>query len=51
MLAVLLDTGLLRVGEVLSHLPGVASHFVSAEVKHFSHDKKNAAMDWISQAE
>ncbi|MDA8563801.1 STAS/SEC14 domain-containing protein [Mariniblastus sp.] len=33
--------------ETTSHMPGFVKHFVSAEVKHFSHNDKQAAMDWI----
>lgn len=35
---------------VLSHLPGFAGVFVAAELKHFPHAEKPAAMDWLLAA-
>jgi len=32
---------------VISILPQIASHFVAAEIKHFSYQEKNAALDWL----
>ena len=29
-------------------LPQVASHFVAAEVRHFCHADREAALDWLS---
>ena len=34
-------------GQAKSYLPSFVEHFVSAEVKHFQHDEKLAAMDWL----
>jgi hypothetical protein len=33
---------------VLSHLPAIASHFVSAEVKHFDYAHKDIALMWVA---
>ena len=34
----------------LSILPRVASHFVQAEVKHFSYQDKEVALDWLKSS-
>jgi hypothetical protein len=34
----------------LSILPRVASFFVEAEVKHFSYEDKDAALDWLKSS-
>ena len=34
----------------LSIVPRVASHFVQAEIKHFSYNNKNAALDWLKSS-
>jgi hypothetical protein len=33
---------------VLTLLPRMASHFVAAEVRHFRHADREAALDWLS---
>ena len=33
--------------QTTSHMPSFVKHFVSAEVKHFPHDEKTAAMNWL----
>jgi hypothetical protein len=33
---------------VLTFLPRIASHFVAAEVRHFHHADRDAALDWLS---
>jgi len=33
---------------VLTLLPRVASHFVAAEVRHFHHTDREAALDWLA---
>ncbi len=33
---------------VLMMLPRIASHFVAAEVRHFRHADRDAALDWLS---
>ena len=33
---------------VLTLLPRLASHFVSAEVRHFRHTDREAALDWLA---
>jgi hypothetical protein len=35
------DSGFLRI------IPSVASHFVKAEIKHFNHDDKDRALEWL----
>jgi hypothetical protein len=35
----------------LSILPRVASHFVHADVKHFSYQDKNVALDWLKSSD
>jgi len=35
------DSGFLRI------IPGVASHFVKAEIKHFNYDDKDRALEWL----
>ena len=37
--------------DFLSVLPRVASHFVHAEVKHFSYQDKDAAFDWLKSSD
>jgi hypothetical protein len=37
-------------GAVLAVLPKLASHFVQAEVRHFPHAERDAAMTWLEQA-
>ena len=34
----------------LSLLPRVASHFAKAEIKHFSDQDKDAALDWLTSS-
>jgi hypothetical protein len=33
---------------VLTMLPRIASHFVVAEVRHFRHADRDAALDWLA---
>ena len=33
--------------EFLTIMPGIASHFVHAEVKHFGFDEKERALAWL----
>jgi hypothetical protein len=33
---------------VLTMLPRLASHFVAAEVRHFRHADRDAALDWLA---
>jgi hypothetical protein len=33
---------------VLTLLPQIASHFVAADVRHFRHADREAALDWLS---
>jgi hypothetical protein len=35
----------------LSVLPGVANHFVHAEVKHFPYQDKDVALDWLKSSD
>jgi hypothetical protein len=35
---------------VLAFLPRFTSHFVSAEVRHFAHDERAAALGWLCEA-
>jgi hypothetical protein len=32
---------------ILAHLPQLASHFVAAQVRHFPHAERAAALDWL----
>lgn len=34
--------------KVLSYIPAISDHFVKAEVKHFAHDDKQKAIDWMA---
>jgi hypothetical protein len=35
---------------VLAFLPRIASHFVSAEVRHFAYAERAVALDWLRKA-
>ena len=37
--------------DFLSFLPRLASHFVQAEVKHFSYQDKDVAFDWLKSSD
>lgn len=37
-------------GAVISHLPGLASHFVAADVKHFPVSERDCARAWLMAA-
>lgn len=37
-------------GAVISHLPGLASHFVAAEVRHFPVSERDCARAWLLAA-
>lgn len=34
---------------ILSIMPGIADHFVKAEIRHFDFDEKDDAMEWLTQ--
>ena len=34
---------------ILSIMPGIADHFVKAEIRHFDFDDKDDAMEWLTQ--
>ncbi len=36
---------------VASHLPAIGTHLVAADVRHFPHDQKAAALDWLLTGE
>lgn len=35
-------------GRILSIMPGIADHFVKAEVKHFDYEEKEKALEWLT---
>ena len=35
-------------GGILSIMPGIADHFVKAEVRHFDYEEKEEALEWLS---
>lgn len=38
-------------GAILAALPGIADHFVKAEVRHFDYDEKDSALKWLTATE
>lgn len=38
-------------GGILSALPGIADHFIKAEVRHFDFEEKDNALKWLTETE